>query len=73
MKALFKGGPWNGCEMDFPTLPQWISLGKMLWDDSAGKFDAAETRVLASPENFLYLLRKVGNELYYELRILEGD
>ncbi len=73
MKARFKGGPWNGLERDFPTLPQWISFGTMDWDSNNQNTGLGQTMVLATPADYLYVLRSDGTAFCYELRIVEGD
>lgn len=73
MKALFRGGPWDGLELDFPVLPQWITFGTMVWDGTDRNADPEETTVLASPADFLYVLCNDGDSLYYALRVVEAD
>jgi hypothetical protein len=73
MKVTFKGGPWNGVVLSFPTLPRWISFGGMLWNPQEPGADIGDTAVLANPADFIYVLRKQDNEVYYELRIVESE
>ena len=70
MKAVFRGGPWNGCEIDFPVLPQWISLGNIMWNNKSGHGDIQDTQVLAAPADFTYVRRRDGETLCYEMRII---
>jgi hypothetical protein len=73
MKAVFRGGPWNGCEIDFPVLPQWISLGATVWNGKSGHADIHDTQILAAPADFTYLLRPDGNALCYEMKLVEHE
>jgi hypothetical protein len=73
MKAIFRGGPWDGCEIDFPVLPQWISLGATVWNDKSGYADVQDTQILAAPVDFTYVLHRDGSTLCYEMKFVEHE
>ncbi len=67
MRAIFKGGPWDGYEIDFPVLPERLGLTKTLWHDRSGQ-EIQNTMVLASPIEITYVLRRDRGELCYEVK-----
>ena len=70
MKAEFRGGPWDGCEVDLPVLLEWITLGRIGWYDQPSTSD---TMVLAGPMVCAkYVLHREGG-LYYELIRINGE
>ncbi len=69
MKAIFRGGPWDGCSIDFPVLPHWIVLGS--YDYLAHPIQ--ETQKLIQKTDFNYTLRGNGDTVYYEMSNVVHD